>query len=136
MDDQDGAIKLPDRNLLDLPWKEGVENLMTTSCESLWKALGHNDGTLPFFQEFTDPDAAIEPWSDQGAKWLANPKSNFIFDEAQLAPKFNKMNTTFYALQELGASLIVMMATSVMMKLQDLWILGYMMGISSFQTKD
>ncbi|KAF9222840.1 hypothetical protein BS17DRAFT_651418, partial [Gyrodon lividus] len=55
-------------------WQEGVEDLGQLTEEQLWSHLGFKDA-IPFFQEFTDPDAIIKPWSKEGVAWLANPES-------------------------------------------------------------
>ncbi|KAI6137600.1 P-loop containing nucleoside triphosphate hydrolase protein [Pisolithus tinctorius] len=53
-------------------WKEGVEALSKFSDEQLWQKLGIPDQRLPFFQQWTDPDGMIDPWSDEGQAWLQN----------------------------------------------------------------
>ena len=44
--------------------------------DDLWTYLGFvAKQKLPFFQEFTDPDAVIEPWTEEGECWLADQGS-------------------------------------------------------------
>ncbi|KAG9308261.1 hypothetical protein JVU11DRAFT_12148 [Chiua virens] len=72
-DDAGPPVQLPEGPSLDFPWQEGTEDLAKVSEDDLWANLGLKESKrLPFFQEFTDPDGAIEPWSDEGEKWLAS----------------------------------------------------------------
>lgn len=66
--DPDDQIDLTD-------WKEGVEDLNQLSEDELWKRLGLPDQRLPFFQQWTDPDSLISPWSEEGQAWLKNESS-------------------------------------------------------------
>jgi len=45
--------------------------------DELWTHLGlHINKQLPFFNRFTDPDAILEPWTEEGKKWLTSESSN------------------------------------------------------------
>ena len=71
-----GVVDLPEGRPLEIRWKEGVEDLVNITEDEIWSCLGlQEDRKLPFFQQFTDPDAVIEPWSQEGEEWLANPQS-------------------------------------------------------------
>ena len=70
-----GVVELPEGRELDIAWMEGVENLKNATEDDLWQWLGFADKKIPYFQEFTDPNALIDPWSDIGVKWLADPAS-------------------------------------------------------------
>lgn len=74
MDDNDATttVELPEGPGIDVPWKEGTEDLSDLTEAELWTRLGLQDRSLPFFQQYTDPDAAIDPWSEAGEKWLAS----------------------------------------------------------------
>jgi SNF2 family DNA or RNA helicase len=60
----------------------------------------------------------------------------FIMDEAHLARKFNKLHTAVCSLRVQSASMIAMTATPVMTKLQDLWIMGHLLGIPQLFNKE
>ena len=56
-------------------WKKGIEELRKLSEDRLWQMLGLLDKRLPFFQQWTDPDAMIDPWSEEGQVFLQNSDS-------------------------------------------------------------
>ncbi|KAG1792547.1 P-loop containing nucleoside triphosphate hydrolase protein [Suillus variegatus] len=56
-------------------WKSGVEEYDKCSEDDLWEYLGLPEKRLPFFQTRSDPDAAIDPWSEEGQRWLDDPTS-------------------------------------------------------------
>ncbi|KAI9457025.1 P-loop containing nucleoside triphosphate hydrolase protein [Boletus coccyginus] len=70
------AAEADDRLELDLDarvdpdWKEGVEALANYMEDQLWQKLGLTGNKLPFFQDWTDPDGMIDPWSEEGQAWL------------------------------------------------------------------
>lgn len=65
------TVEIPEGPTVDLSeWREGVEDLRALSEDQLWEQLGFPNKALPFFQEWTDPDAMIESWTDAGEKWL------------------------------------------------------------------
>jgi hypothetical protein len=65
-------IKLLEGEKIGFPWKEGTEELSELSEDELWTHLGLKDTmALPFFQDYTNPDGAINPWSEVGEKWPA-----------------------------------------------------------------
>ncbi|KAI6041178.1 hypothetical protein EDC04DRAFT_2893393 [Pisolithus marmoratus] len=71
-----GMLELPDGNSIDFSWKEGVEDLSHLTEDELWAHLSLKEAkAIPLFQMYTDPDAAIEPWTDEGESWLKNPDS-------------------------------------------------------------
>ncbi|KAI6124723.1 hypothetical protein EDD16DRAFT_1474846, partial [Pisolithus croceorrhizus] len=51
-------------------WQEGVEDLNNLSEDQLWERLGLPERKLPFFQEWTDLDCMIDPWSETGQRWF------------------------------------------------------------------
>ncbi|KAG1863891.1 P-loop containing nucleoside triphosphate hydrolase protein [Suillus subluteus] len=53
-------------------WKSGVEEYDKRSEDELWEDLGLPEKKLPFFQTRSDPDAAVDPWSEEGQQWLDN----------------------------------------------------------------
>ena len=75
LDENSGVVELPEGCQVELDWKEGIEDLAHLSEDDLWGSLGLPDKKLPFFQEYMDPDAVIEPWTEEGEKWLADPTS-------------------------------------------------------------
>lgn len=65
-------VELPEEEKIDFLWKEGTEELSGLSEDEIWTRLGLKDTkALPFFQDYTDPDGAIDPWSEAGESWLA-----------------------------------------------------------------
>ena len=53
-----------------------MEDLGMVTKDDLWTYLGFAaKQKLPFFQEFTNPDAVIEPWTEEGERWLADQGS-------------------------------------------------------------
>jgi hypothetical protein len=71
-EDGTAMVELPEGEKIDFLWKEGTEELSELSEDELWTCLGLKDTkALPFFQDYTDPDGAIDPWSEVGEKWLA-----------------------------------------------------------------
>lgn len=71
-EDNNSRVELPEGPGIDFAWKEGTESLSGLSEDQLWSCLGLQDKKLPFFQEYADPDGTIEPWSNEGEKWLAS----------------------------------------------------------------
>ncbi|KAI6029955.1 P-loop containing nucleoside triphosphate hydrolase protein [Pisolithus microcarpus] len=72
----DGMLELPEGESIDFSWKEGVEDLSNLTEDDLWARLGLKEcKAIPMFQKYTDPDAVIEPWTDEGESWLNNPDS-------------------------------------------------------------
>ncbi|KIK23572.1 hypothetical protein PISMIDRAFT_10882, partial [Pisolithus microcarpus 441] len=70
----DGMLELPEGESIDFSWKEGVEDLSNLTEDDLWARLGLKEcKAIPMFQKYTDPDAVIEPWTDEGESWLNNP---------------------------------------------------------------
>ncbi|KIN92957.1 hypothetical protein M404DRAFT_172154 [Pisolithus tinctorius Marx 270] len=70
----DVALEIPDGENIDIAWTEGVEDLAWLTEDEIWVHLGLKEGKkIPLFQEFTDPDATIEPWSEEGEAWLNDP---------------------------------------------------------------
>lgn len=76
-------------------WKEGVEELSKWSEEKLWQLLGLPGQQLPFFQEWTDPDAQITAWTPEGRKWLDDPAS----PRQRLRPRWHQLVGIFRMLQ-------------------------------------
>ncbi|KAG2359931.1 P-loop containing nucleoside triphosphate hydrolase protein [Suillus spraguei] len=68
-------------------WKSGVEEYDTRSEDELWEDLGLPEKKLPFFQTRSDPDAAVDPWSEEGQQWLDNPAS----PAQNLAPRWHQL---------------------------------------------
>lgn len=95
-DENSAPINFPEGPTLDMDWKEGVEDLANLTKDELWTALGfEKEKTLPFFQEFTDPDAAINPWSEEGEKWLGDTNSA----REPLRPRWHQLVGIFRMLQ-------------------------------------
>ena len=69
------VVELPEGRELNIAWMEGVENLKNATEDNLWQWFGFANKKIPYFQEFTDPNTLIDPWSDSGVKWLADPVS-------------------------------------------------------------
>ncbi|KAG2064532.1 hypothetical protein BDR04DRAFT_1035000 [Suillus decipiens] len=68
-------------------WKSGVEEYDRCSEDDLWEHLGLSEKKLPFFQVLSDPNAAIDLWSEEGQKWLDNPTS----PTQNLAPRWHQL---------------------------------------------
>jgi hypothetical protein len=68
-------------------WKSGVEEYNKCTEDDLWEHLGLPEKKLPFFQTRTDPNAAIDPWSEDGQQWLDNPQS----PAQNLAPRWHQL---------------------------------------------
>jgi hypothetical protein len=68
-------------------WKSGVEEYDKCSEEDLWEYLGLPEKRLPFFQTRSDPDAAIDPWSEEGQQWLDDPTNR----AQSLAPRWHQL---------------------------------------------
>ncbi|KAG1838889.1 P-loop containing nucleoside triphosphate hydrolase protein [Suillus subluteus] len=68
-------------------WKSGVEEYDKCSEHDLWEHLGLSEKRLPFFQTRSDPDAAIDPWSEEGQQWLDDPTS----PAQSLAPRWHQL---------------------------------------------
>lgn len=94
LDSEVPEIELPDAENIDMVWKEGVEDLKDLTEKQLWNSLGM-EASLPFFQKYTDPDAAIEPWSPEGVAWLADPKSS----REPLQPRWHQLVGIYRMLQ-------------------------------------
>ncbi|KAG1717668.1 P-loop containing nucleoside triphosphate hydrolase protein, partial [Suillus occidentalis] len=76
-----------EENLILNDWKSGVEEYDKCSEDDLWEHLGLSEKKLPFFQARSDPDAAIDPWSEEGQQWLDNPTS----PTQKLAPRWHQL---------------------------------------------
>ncbi|KAI6157336.1 hypothetical protein BKA82DRAFT_4009723 [Pisolithus tinctorius] len=61
------ALEIPDGDNINIAWKEGVKDLAHLRLKEGKK--------IPLFQEFTNPNVMIEPWSKEGKAWLNNPTS-------------------------------------------------------------
>jgi hypothetical protein len=76
--DDGPPVEVPEGESINIQdWREGVEDLAHLSEEHLWGQLGLEDKRLPFFQEWTDPNALVQPWTDEGERWLGaeqNPR--------------------------------------------------------------
>ncbi|KAG1841574.1 P-loop containing nucleoside triphosphate hydrolase protein [Suillus subluteus] len=68
-------------------WKSGVEEYDKCSEDDLWEYLGLPEKRLPFFQTRSDPDAAMDPWSEEGQQWLDDPTS----PAQSLAPRWHQL---------------------------------------------
>lgn len=68
-------------------WKSGVEEYDKCSEDDLWEYLGLPEKKLPFFQRRSDPNAAIDPWSEEGQRWLDDSKS----PAQSLAPRWHQL---------------------------------------------
>ncbi|KAG1779882.1 P-loop containing nucleoside triphosphate hydrolase protein [Suillus placidus] len=68
-------------------WKSGVEEYDKCSQDDLWEHLGLSEKRLPFFHTRCDPDAAIDPWSEEGQQWLDDPTS----PAQSLAPRWHQL---------------------------------------------
>ncbi|KAG2359170.1 P-loop containing nucleoside triphosphate hydrolase protein [Suillus spraguei] len=55
--------------------------------DDLWEHLGLSEKKLPFFQTRTDPDATIDPWSEEGQQWLDDPHGH----AQNLAPRWHQL---------------------------------------------
>ncbi|KAF9222830.1 hypothetical protein BS17DRAFT_836018 [Gyrodon lividus] len=80
------SVEISDGQTIDFPWQEGVKDLGQLTEEQL---------TPSPFQEFMDPDAIIEPWSKEGAAWLANPESR----REPLRPQWHQLVGILWMLQ-------------------------------------
>ncbi|KAH7905302.1 P-loop containing nucleoside triphosphate hydrolase protein [Hygrophoropsis aurantiaca] len=68
-------------------WREGVEELKDVSEDRLWDRLGFPDKKLPFFQEWMDPEAMVQPWSEEGEAWLNDPDGG----RQRLKPRWHQL---------------------------------------------
>ena len=95
-DENSQVVELPEGPPMELAWKEGVEDLGMVTEDDLWTYLGFAvEQKLPFFQEFTDPDAVIEPWTEEGERWLADQGSA----REPLRPRWHQLVGVFRMLQ-------------------------------------
>lgn len=53
-------------------WKEGVKALARKTKKDFWVLLGFAHEKLPFFQEWSDPNSTIDPWSNDGQCLIPN----------------------------------------------------------------
>ena len=51
---------------IQMDWKEGIEILVANTKDQMWAKLGLAEKRLPFFQQWTDLDGTIDPWSEEG----------------------------------------------------------------------
>ena len=89
------VIELPEGREVDMAWMEGVEDLKNATEDDLWHWLGYTDKRIPYFQEYTDPNALIDPWTDEGIKWLASPTST----REPLRPRWHQLVGIFQMLE-------------------------------------
>ena len=94
-DENSGVVELSEGHQVEMDWKEGIEDLTHLSEDDLWASLGLPNKKLLFFQEYTDPDTVIEPWTEEGEKWLADPTST----REQLRPRWHQLVSIFRMLQ-------------------------------------
>ncbi|KIK74159.1 hypothetical protein PAXRUDRAFT_176509, partial [Paxillus rubicundulus Ve08.2h10] len=84
--DETVELKLDDQ--IDLSnWTEGVEELHELTVDQLWEMLGLPEKKLPFFQEWTDPDMAVDAWSKEGQAWLKDKKKG----RQPLVPRWHQL---------------------------------------------
>lgn len=86
--DDDERLDLDLDPKIDLEWKEGVEALAQFTEEQMWEKLGLPDKNLPFFQQWTDPDGTIDPWSEEGQAWL---KDDTNTSRQALRPRWHQL---------------------------------------------
>lgn len=78
-------------------WSEGVEDLNGFTEDQLWEKLGLPDKKIPFFQEWTDPDALIDPWSAEGQTWLKDSTKG----QHPLKPRWHQLVGIYRMLQRI-----------------------------------
>lgn len=78
--DLDDTINIAD-------WKEGVEELSKVPEAELWRRLGLPNQMINLFQEWTDPNCIIAPWSEDGKLWLCDPSKGRV----QLRPRWHQL---------------------------------------------
>lgn len=78
---------VPDDEINIAEWETGVENLQTKSMDDLWADLGlSNIKAVPGFNTREDPTGNIDPWSTEGAAWLADENNGRPF-----APQWHQL---------------------------------------------
>jgi hypothetical protein len=120
-------VELPDGDSIEIPWSEGTEDLATLTEDHLWTHLGLDKKRLPFFSEFTDPDAIIEPWTEDGEKWLASESSN----REALRPRWHQLVGIYRMLQRAfeGKSVLLMDGVGIGKTFQ---VIGFIACLSHF----
>ncbi|KAI6000016.1 hypothetical protein EDD15DRAFT_2193496 [Pisolithus albus] len=67
----DTVFELPDGDHVNIPWKEGVEDLSKLTGDELWSHLGLKEKkVIQLFQQYANTDAVIEPWTNEGTTYL------------------------------------------------------------------
>ena len=103
-------VTFPDSQTVTVPWKEGTEDLATLTEDKLWVKLGFTHGRrLPYFQLFTDPDAVVEPWSEEGQQWLSFPEN----PREPLHPCWHQLVGIFHMLEDAFDSEPVLLMDSI-----------------------
>lgn len=94
--DTEEAVELSVDDPIDISdWKEGVEALAGKTEKELWTLLGLADERLPFFQEWTDPNTLIDPWSNEGQSWLNDADKGRV----PLRPRWHQLVGIFRMLE-------------------------------------
>ncbi|KAI6014599.1 hypothetical protein PISMIDRAFT_89085 [Pisolithus microcarpus 441] len=75
---------LLDVDHVNISWKEGIKDLSKLTEDQLWSHLSLKEKkAIPLFQQCTDPNAVIKPWTDEDEQWLKNPGSGCKLLHAQ-----------------------------------------------------
>jgi len=100
-----------------------IEDLSKLSEDQIWSYLGFNNTkVLPFFQEYTDPDGVIDPWSEEGERWLASETS----PHEPLSPRWHQLIGIYCMLEHAfeGEPVFLMDGVSIEKTLQDLGLIA------------
>lgn len=64
--------------LLTFPGRKGLRLFRGLLEEQRWTDLEFKvTNALPFFEQYTDLDGMIDPWSEKGERWLASEASTW-----------------------------------------------------------
>ena len=127
MQDAHVCIELPNSDLIKIPWCKGTEGLATLTENKLWTHLGLDKKQLPFFNRFTDPDAIIEPWTEDGEKWLTSKSSN----RKPLQPCWHQLVRIYCMLQHTFEAKLVLLMDGVRIG-KTFQVIGFIMCLSHF----
>ena len=72
-------------------WESGVEQFQDWSPERLWRVLGRDEQTLPYFNRYEQPGGQLDPWSNEFEEWLQTQRASDSPEWRELNPRWHQL---------------------------------------------
>ena len=90
-DDDEEVPAVPEAEFDLSNWQSGVEHFERWAPERLWRALGRDDHTLPYFNRYEDPTGEIDPWSKEFEEWTKEQLASAQPEGRTLTPRWHQL---------------------------------------------